>query len=406
MQSYFKPFTQNYGNPIGGYIQVGNSETTSQGGTTVGATRSVIRETIINPNFDYCIFFNSTAVKKVQDVSVNTVVAPVKQTDYVIINDFQAPVKQTETVEVVTVDDETVYSITIDTDDTFTFTSDVDATLAEIQAGLIAALAASTLVDATASGDNLLLTAKVAGTPFNVSAYSITLDDLSTTPNVLPITYTIEIGAETFTYTTLEDDVEADVFANLLADAAGSALVDATGTASSLTLVAKTAGTPFTATYSTELTGETTIDNIAPKLYRITISAVNYDYTTVEDDTLTEILAGLQTAIAASIYVDSVNDLTKLTLTAKTAGTDFTATVSTELTGTIITTNHDGTVITQPIPTAVGFTGTEFVLVNAGVNNVYLVGYLSETIAGNTTVVLNGKESVRIKSNNSNWFII
>ena len=112
---------------------------------------------------------------------------------------------QVDTV-VPTVLNSTLYTVTIN-GTIFDYTSDIDATATEIVGGLVTAIT-GVGVTGTNVGDELILTADVAGTPFTVST-SAELSASTTTPNI------VGAPAETKTVVkrtsiTVEDDAAID----------------------------------------------------------------------------------------------------------------------------------------------------------------------------------------------------
>jgi phage tail sheath gpL-like len=84
---------------------------------------------------------------------------------------------------------------------------------------------------------------------------------------------------------------------------------------------------------------EPTEANAANIVYKITINAKEYTYTTTGSDSVATIVSNLQTTVNADSVVTCTNQNTKLTCNANVAGTSFTYAASVITSFTIASTN-------------------------------------------------------------------
>ena len=167
-----------------------------------------------------------------------------------------------------------IFEITIDgTAIRLDWDTDTATTAANLAAAINAHATLGGLVDAVATADGFTLTAKSPGTPFtaasdvtdNSSGAVAAMNLATTTPNVVGDTFDISVDGNVVQSKFITD---AATTAQFMADdinnnAGTSAVVTAAAVGSTVTLTAKTPGTPFTATAQANENGGTAAANIA-----------------------------------------------------------------------------------------------------------------------------------------------
>lgn len=200
---------------------------------------------------------------------------------------------------------------------------------------------AITFTDGTA-GD-ITSTASTTGVVPVAQVNTITIGGTVDTGDVFTATLPT-VGAVTYTVTS-SDTTTTNIAAGLntaIQASAGYASQDFTSASSTNTVVltAKVAGTGFTQTSSATnrasvaqvvvFTPTNTQNNYS---YTITINSTNYTYEADSDDSLQNIVEGLQALVNADSAVSCTEDDTAITCTAASAGTSFTYSTSTSPSG-------------------------------------------------------------------------